>query len=457
MIRTDLDTFIDVLACPRCAKSLTAGPPLRCEACHVEYPDIGGVPWLFAEPSAALAEWRTRTHHLLRHCEAAASRTAHSLNSTKLHRLTRQRLDNLVRAQRAHLSELAVLLKPLNIIDLSAKLETHLALRTRIPPTQGLTTYYANLHRDWCWGNEENEASYDLVADALPSLSGARLLVLGAGGGRLAYDLHTRLKPRITVALDVNPLLSMVTQQIVHGARIPLHEFPLAPRHIGDVAILRELAAPASIGDGFHCVLADALRAPFRHEAFDAVVTPWLVDILDEDLRILARRINALLRSDGHWVNFGSLRFSHADPALCFSVEETVQMISDAGFSAADVVEATIPFMCSPASRHGRTERVVTTSAAKRKRVTTPPRHAAVPEWLIQTNRPVPLLDAFEVQTTTTQIYAFIMSMIDGRRSLRDMAQMMEDRRLMPKAEAEVSLRGFFVKMYDESLRPANL
>ena len=161
-----------------------------------------------------------------------------------------------------------------------------------MPPNQGLTTYYANLHRDWCWGDEENEASYDLVAGALPSISGARLLVLGAGGGRLAYDLHTRLKPAITVALDINPLLSMTTQRIVHGARIALHEFPLAPRHLDDVAILRELAAPSPIGDGFHCVLADGLRAPFRQGAFDVVVTPWFIDIVDEDLRVLARRIN---------------------------------------------------------------------------------------------------------------------------------------------------------------------
>ncbi len=61
------------------------------------------------------------------------------------------------------------------------------------------------------------------------------------------------------------------------------------------------------------------------------------------------------------------------------------------------------------------------------------------------------------MQATTTQIYAFIMSMIDGRRSLRDMAAVMEERRLMPKAEAEAALRAFLIKMYDESRTPPNL
>ena len=436
---------------------MTAGPPLRCGPCQVEFPDFDGVPWLFAEPIAALAEWRARMHRLLRQWEADASRTARSLKSTDLHPLTRTRLERLVGAQSAHVAELAQLLKPLSLGDLSTALETHLALRTRIPPTQGLTTYYTNLHRDWCWGDEENEASFNLVARALPALSGSRLLVLGAGGGRLAYDLHTRLKPEITIALDVNPLLSLATQQIAHGARIVLHEFPLAPRRLEDVAIERELAAPAPVGDGFHCVLADGLRAPFENDVFDAVVTPWFIDIVEEDLRVLARRINRLLRPGGRWVTFGSLRFSQADPALRFSVEEATALISEAGFSGPQVVEAAMPYMCSPSSRHGRREQMLTISASKAKRVAAPPRHTALPEWLIQTNQPIPLLDAFKVQATTTQIYAFIMSMIDGHRTLRDMATLMEERRLMPKAEAEASLRSFLIKMYDESQAPASL
>ena len=69
----------------------------------------------------------------------------------------------------------------------------------------------------------------------------------------------------------------------------------------------------------------------------------------------------------------------------------------------------------------------------------------------------MPLIESFKVQATTTQIFAFLMSLIDGRRSVRDMAAVMEERRLMPKAEAEASLREFLIKMYDESRTPPNL
>jgi SAM-dependent methyltransferase/uncharacterized protein YbaR (Trm112 family) len=457
MIHSRSQTFVDLLACPRCGKPLVDAPPLRCARCRVDYPDLDGLPCLFAEPSAALAEWRLRMDRLLRQWEADAARTTRALKVADLHPLTRRRLEKLVRAQGAHLGELTQLLTPLELGDIGSALETHLALRTRMPPAQGLTTYYSNLHRDWCWGDEENDASCELVAAALGPCAGSQLLVLGAGGGRLAYDLHTRLTPTTTVALDVNPLLALAAQQIVHGAQLALHEFPLAPRQLDDVAIPRVLAAPSAVSEGFYCVLADGLRAPFASDAFDVVVTPWFVDIVDEDLGLLAKRINRLLRPGGRWVIFGSLRFAHADPASCFSIEEAVAVIADAGFAPPGVVEATIPYMCSPASRHGRREQVVTIAANKAKRVATPERHTALPEWLVLSNQPVPLLEPFRVQTSTTQIYAFLMSMIDGRRTLRDMALLMEEKRLMPRAEAETAIRGFLIKMYDESQAPATL
>jgi hypothetical protein len=51
----------------------------------------------------------------------------------------------------------------------------------------------------------------------------------------------------------------------------------------------------------------------------------------------------------------------------------------------------------------------------------------------------------------TTRMHAFIMSLIDGKRSLKDMARVLEEQRLMSRQEAETALRGFLVKMYDEA------
>jgi len=51
----------------------------------------------------------------------------------------------------------------------------------------------------------------------------------------------------------------------------------------------------------------------------------------------------------------------------------------------------------------------------------------------------------------TTQIYSFIMSLIDGKRSLKDMAVVLEKQKLMTREEAEPAIRSFLTKMYDDS------
>jgi len=53
----------------------------------------------------------------------------------------------------------------------------------------------------------------------------------------------------------------------------------------------------------------------------------------------------------------------------------------------------------------------------------------------------------------TTQIYSFIMSLIDGKRSIKDMSVVLESQKLMTKEEAEPAIRSFMMKMYDDSTR----
>jgi hypothetical protein len=123
--------------------------------------------------------------------------------------------------------------------------------------------------------------------------------------------------------MDFNPLLILVANQMAKGDRLSMYEFPIAPKSLEDDAVLRKLSAPERAGENFHLVLGDALRAPFAAGSFDTVVTPWLIDIITEDLPVFAARINRLLRNNGRWVNFGSLAFSDPGRARRYSPEET--------------------------------------------------------------------------------------------------------------------------------------
>lgn len=452
--------LLDVLACPRCDKLLDdVAPMLRCSGCEIDYPTLGGVPWLFSEPAFSIAEWRQRVDFLMRRFEDDAARLDRTLAAQDdLLPLTRERLELLKNAIADHTQRLNDLLAPLKAEEPRASVATYLALRTRLPPDQGLTTYYPNMHRDWCWGTEENEAALALLAPGLESLPvNAKILVLGSGAGRLAYDIHAQHAPALTVALDFNPLFQFAAARIAAGEALTLYEFPLAPRSLRDQALLRELKAPAAARPGLHMLLGDALRTPFREASFDVVVTPWLIDILPEDFATLCARVNRLLAKQGRWLNLGSLLFSQAGADKHYSPDECAALIRAAGFTTPSFDEATIPYMCSPASRHGRRETVLAWHAVKQGKVKRPRRHEALPDWLVKGTEPVPVLEAFRTQATTTRIYAGLMGLIDGRRSVKDMANVLVEQRMMAPADAEPAVREFLTKMYYDSQRAQRL
>ena len=445
--------LMDVLACPRCETPLDAAEALQCTACQVRFPAPGGVPLLFAEPEFAAAEWRERHGFAIRTLEGRAADAARALESGALSETTRARLELQRDAYRAQAEALTGLLAPYAVAAHTADRATSLALRTRLPADQGLDTYLPNVFRDFSWGEAENEASLEAVSPAIGTVRGGRMLVLGSGAGRLAIDIHERHRPALTLGLDFNPLLTLIASRVAAGETIALYEFPLAPRTPGDTAIRRELSLPPADRGGLHFVTADALRPPAGSEKFDVVVTPWLIDIVTDDFATFARRVNRLIAPGGRWVNFGSLTFRSPDPRLCHSLPEVIELVEEAGFARPDIAETEIDYLRSPASRHARRETVVTFAATKATTVDAPPKYRALPDWIVTGKQPVPLSKSFETQAATTRIHAFIMTLIDGRRSLKDMAELMEKQGLMPRDEALDSIRGFLIRMHDDSRR----
>ena len=226
-----MSDLTELLACPRCDSALDARKDgWQSRGSKVHYPLLGGVPFLFAEPGVALDEWRGRYHARLQEIAHEAAALERAAAAPGLHSATSARLAHMRTALAQHGDELKALLQPLDVTRLTADHTTYLALRTRLPSDQGLATYYANLHRDWCWGGEENQRSSELVAAALEGHSIDKMLVLGAGGGRLTYDLHQRFEHALTVGVDFNPLLMLAAQRLSAGDKLELHEFPIAPR-----------------------------------------------------------------------------------------------------------------------------------------------------------------------------------------------------------------------------------
>ncbi len=440
----------------QCVRCGTAALEVRregwvCTACGAGYPVIGDVPWLFRDPQDALAGWRTRFDLLRSQLRERAAQLAAEAEAESARPATCRRLTHWSAACADQVTRLERLLAPLGFGSPAPRGETLQALGVQLPLEQGLTNYYVNVHRDWCWGDEENEATFaEVRAVAGAPLRLGRTLVVGAGAGRLAFDLNERAEHAELIVSDFNPLLLFVARELFAGRTLDLYEFPIAPRRLEDCAVLRTLRAPPPSRPTPQLILADALDSPFVAGGYDTVVTPWFIDIVGEPFATVAARVNAWLRPGGRWINTGSVAFNLARLADRLSGDEVLAALGDAGFDNVNMREGCVPYMRSPASRHARLETVLTWCATKHAAVPAPAARE-LPAWLTNTQLAVPRPAALEFEQISSRIHAFLLALVNGERSIAEMVRMVIEQKLLPAADAEAAIKQFLRRTHERS------
>jgi hypothetical protein len=63
----------------------------------------------------------------------------------------------------------------------------------------------------------------------------------------------------------------------------------------------------------------------------------------------------------------------------------------------------------------------------------------------------VPRTRAFEMQAISSRVHAFLLAMINGERSVSDMARMLVEQRLMSAEEAESQVILFLTRLHEDS------
>ena len=475
-------TLTSLLACPQCqvedANQLVADANgWHCELCATKYPNLASIPFLWRSPQSAQLDWHNRIDLMFAEIE---SQQHHLQLQTERHALIssigedadagddadagedagvtekREQLARLQRAWHQHKEDLQQLLRPFHNGNPLAR-ELHTALGTQLPDHHGLLSYAPQIMRDWCWGEDENKIVAEYLIeqiDAYTSNKGplTKILVLGSGAGRLAYDLHRHYNPARTYAVDSNPLLCLLGQQMSAGKVLNFTEFPRAPINRNGLAVRQVLKAPAPIS-GIEFVCADAMHPPFGGEVFDLILTPWLIDVIDAPLADLAHIIRRHLHPDGLWINHGSLAFNPTQPHLAFTQEDVISTCQRVGFEILRTDNCNLPYLQSPHERGQRNELVFTLVASIKSDALQKPKppHHFLPDWWRNTNLPVPLTHSFQTQITSTRVHGFIMSLIDGKRSIAGMAEVLEEQRLMPRDQAEEAIRGFLRRMQETS------
>jgi len=444
-------TFIAHLACPRCAGPLALAPPqtpagaLDCAGCARSYPLMGAIPCLMDDPPLWRALWQARASEFLASAEGLVATWSAEAERPDVRPRTRARLEQVAAATEGQRRCVA---------DFFARLGagTPQLIPTRPEPGDSPVLHcYENLFRDWVWGRAEAERTLGLVARLAPGPFG-RLAVYGAGAGRLAVDVHQALQPSVTLALDTNPLPLLVAAELVQGESIELPEFPVAPHSEAEVVVWQTLRCPVEVRDGFGFVFADARQPPFAPASLDTVLTSWFIDVVDADLEETAASIRRVLREGGVWLNLGPLRFKRDLPRQ-YTIEEIWEIVGDQGFELLSRERADVPYFDSPVSGSRRTETVFGFAARRTAGPAGSVRDASpaaahirshVPEWITDPRLPIPVRPSLMALGRKSMFTAGAISLVDGQRSLLDVASEIGRATGVDPAALLDQLRAFF-------------
>ncbi|MEM1436821.1 MAG: class I SAM-dependent methyltransferase [Pseudomonadota bacterium] len=367
------------LHCPGCpAGAATALQPAKggghyCPGCDEHYPTFkvgnAALHWCYPHPQHSQQRWLFETRRTLDELARQQRELKHRNGCGGLTALNRIRLARAMRGTQVQRDTLTELLAPLGLTG--SLPESPVVGSMRLPQLQ---SYRANPFRDWGWDTPETEQMCDAVLEVLRAATNElpqRLLTLGAGAGRLSYDLHHALGLTRSTLLDLNPKLLGIAGRVISGQPLTLAEFPVAPVNLESACVVRELKLAErqpALHEEMDFVLGDALEAPFADGSCEAVLTPWLIDIVPTPLPRLLGSINRLLPIGGLWLNTGSLAFGHGDAlADDLSFEEVATLIEQSGFRLLEVRRRTLPYLQSPASAHRRSELVTTFCAVKKR------------------------------------------------------------------------------------------
>lgn len=426
MLLTDVNVstpsgLFEALACPRCGGGLLAHQGgLGCVRCRAEFPRLGNILCLLPDAGLWRTLWLRRFDDYSASIELRVASLRQEAEAPDLLPRTQQRLRRLASGLEQQLEALAALFSALDV-DADPLASTAIPSRPEAGSQVAVLEYQEHVFRDWVWGQRECEEALAFIAPAIPSQL-PRVAIYGAGAGRLAVDLHRRCEPTHTFALDLNPLPFLVADRLLAGAELELPEFPLDPNSVDEVVLQRTLKLPSPLRDGFSLLFADALRPPFAPGSLDAVVTSWFIDVAGVDLRQTAASINRVLRPGGLWINVGPLRFRTV-PARAYTIEEAVELAKLAHFEVESNDRQEIPYLDSPVSGSRRSETVFRFVARKAGEAAAVEIPDAIPPWVANTLTPIPVTPALVALGRTSIFTSGVLSMIDGTRSIVDVAR----------------------------------
>ena len=452
-----------ILICPRCRATADEGlniAELKCERCGSSFFLLQGLPCLFPAGLTQRTLWNDLLAKFILARQELNTAYQSTLETELLTQAGRRRMQAKRAVQLASYDSVVEILK-------TAGLKPEVAPEFAPFEPKGYHQYHELMLRDWAWAPmnstdyrsyvDENHLAREHALKNLAALEAPprRVLVLGAGAGRLSWDLHQVLKPELTVALDSNPLLSTVNRRLTEGnGELTLQEtrnMPHSGTPVGKEWSLRRPDAKAH--PGFVVIAADAWALPFAEQSFDLVVTPWFVDICGKDFKQTLGVVDQMLIPGGAWLNTGPFLYPDELPEdQKYTPEELRTLLALSQFQIKSESFETHPYTHSPLNQRGRTEEVwsfVAGAAPNKKHLRAAGefsgrvRASDPPPWLLLPHLAIPRLTREGLFPTEV---ANIERLIDGTRSINDLAGLLS--RSIPKEHDPMQFVFSFLEQY---------
>lgn len=423
-----------LLRCPRCGAAhqprFEDGESV-CTRCNLTHFQLGEVPCFFPSGSEHKLIWQFQAGVMHKTATHGLESIAESLSRYDLSNATRARLEGIFRSCELSQVNTFKLLEEYGITPLVNEQVNQMNIGD-------LSEYYDLVLRDWAWDttanpSAENQIALNRVLSQINSLDikPKKILVLGAGAGRLSWDIHTTLKPELTVALDSHPFMLSISNWLIRQQQpIALGEFKIFPQielPSGKIHTLTPPADPENLRERWFGLGGNIWNMPVLPESFDMVISPWLVDVTGGDVRDLIGIISQVLCPGGHWINTGPLLFTrHIPVQIKYNAPEIKEFLTLSGFDLAAEDVQVSNHLVSPIEARGRTEQIWTFTAHKSATATERKVDGVAAAWLVMHHLPVPTLN-YSTKDKHPLI-GTILALVDGIRSINDICTAIADR-----------------------------
>ncbi len=423
--------LINQFCCPKCFATLKEGfvfAKLKCNRCATDFFTLGDVPCFFPAGIHQKTIWQHQTAMLLGNAEQGLNNIRESLARYDLSDTTRERLAEIYKANLINRDSIRSLFEKKSLLP-----EHNEQLNNMNPGDLG--EYFDLIFRDWAWDSvsspsNENYSAFLRIKSLLKKLIAKpkKILVLGAGAGRLSWDLHNYLNPEFTLAVDSNPLLLAAADELVKQ-QTPLHfgEFKLFPQAAFPTTQTHAITPPenaTSNADNWFLMGANVWNLPLLKNNFDLILTPWFIDVNGGDIRDLIGIIYNLLTPEGSWLNTGPLLFTrHLPLQLKYSHTEIKEFIELTNMEILAEQIDQVQYLISPMEARLREEQVWSFIATKIRGSKSKHAPGVLAPWLVMHHLPIPQMH-FHLTQPHPLIEA-IVAMIDGEKSINSISNIL--------------------------------